>query len=86
MSVRGVAAVVGIHEYESRFDPQASELSIEAESARRALDDAGLEKSDVDALYSHHGWNLAEYMNMFPDVIDTTQMGEIGRASCRERV
>ena len=75
MSVRGVAAVVGIHEYESRFDPQASELSIEAESARRALDDAGLEKSDVDALYSHHGWNLAEYMNMFPDVIDTTQMG-----------
>ena len=75
MSIRGKAAVVGIHEYESRFDPSASELSIQAESARRALEDAGLELSDVDALYSHNGWNLAEYLNLFPDVIDTTQMG-----------
>ena len=67
MSIRGKAAIVGIHEYESRFDPQASELSIQADSISRALDDAGLTKDDVDAMYSHSGFLLAEYLNIFPD-------------------
>ena len=75
MSIRGKAAIVGIHEYESRFDPQASELSIQADSISRALDDAGLTKDDVDAMYSHSGFLLAEYLNIFPDNIDTTQVG-----------
>lgn len=75
MSIRGKTAVVGIHEYESRFDPQASPLSIQAESARRALEDAGLKKEDVDGLFAHAGFNLAEYMDLNPRVIDTTQMG-----------
>lgn len=75
MSIRGKTAVVGIHEYESRFDPAATELSIQAESARRALEDAGLEIGDVDGLFAHPGWNLAEYLNIFPRVIDTTQVG-----------
>ena len=75
MSIRGKAAIVGIHEYESRFDPAASELSVQAESIRRALDDAGLTKDDVDAMYSHSGFLLAEYLNIFPKNIDTTQVG-----------
>jgi len=75
MSIRGKTAIVGIHEYESRFDPFASYLSIQADSARRALDDAGLTIKDVDGLFSHAGWTLAEYMNLYPKVMDTTQMG-----------
>lgn len=75
MSVRGKTAIVGIHEYESRFDPFASHLSIQADSARRALDDAGLDIKDVDGLFSHAGWNLAEYMNLNPKHMDTTAMG-----------
>lgn len=75
MSIRGKAAVVGIHEYGSRFDPQASELSIQAESAREALEDAGLTIDDVDALYCHSARAMTAYMNLNPDVLDTTHMG-----------
>ena len=58
MSVKGKAAIVGIHEYEARFDPEASILSIEADCARDALEDAGLQKEDVDGLFSHRGFTL----------------------------
>ena len=75
MTIRGTTAIVGIHEYESRFDPLATEMSIEANSTRHALDDAGLTKDDVDALFSHHGMELCEYMDLNPKVVDTTNVG-----------
>ena len=46
------AAIVGIHEYPSRdVEGRVSALQIKAESARRALEDAGLGWGDIDALY-----------------------------------
>ena len=76
------AAIVGVHEYPSRdvkgtFGP----LQIKAESAARALADAGLEWRDVDAVYDAGegggmaGLAIADYFGIRPRVIDTTGVG-----------
>jgi acetyl-CoA C-acetyltransferase len=56
-------------------------LQIKAESAARALEDAGLNWSDVDAIYDAgdggmmSGLTIAEYFGLKPNVIDTTNVG-----------
>ena len=45
------AAVAGIYEYPLRVAPGVAAMEIKAESARKALEDAGLSWSDVDGLY-----------------------------------
>ena len=46
------AAIVGIHEYPSRdVEGRVNALQIKAASAAKALADAGLTWSDVDAIY-----------------------------------
>ncbi len=76
------AAIVGIHEFPSRdVEGRLSPLQIKAESAARALEDAGLGWSDVDAVYDAGegggmgGLNIAEYFGLKPNVIDTTNVG-----------
>ena len=76
------AAIVGIHEYPSRdVEGRVSPLQIKAEAAARALDDAGLSWSDVDAIYDAGegggmgGLTIAEYFGIHPSVIDTTGVG-----------
>ena len=76
------AAIVGIHEYPSRdVEGTVSPLQIKAESAARALEDAGLTWSDVDAIYDAGdgggmgGLTIAEYFGLKPTIIDTTQVG-----------
>jgi acetyl-CoA C-acetyltransferase len=76
------AAIVGIHEYPSRdVEGRVSPLQIKAESAARALADAGLSLADVDAIYDAGdgggmaGLNIAEYFGLKPNVIDTTNVG-----------
>jgi acetyl-CoA C-acetyltransferase len=77
------AAIVGIHEYPSRdVEGRISPLQIKAESAARALEDAGLNWSDVDAIYdagegggAMSGLTIAEYFGIRPKVIDTTAVG-----------
>ncbi|MBT3644454.1 MAG: hypothetical protein HN530_06590, partial [Gammaproteobacteria bacterium] len=76
------AAIVGIHEYPSRdVEGEVSPLQIKAESASRALKDAGLNWSDVDAIYDAGeaggmaGLTMAEYFGLSPNVIDTTNVG-----------
>ena len=60
---------------------EVSPLQIKAESAARALEDAGLKWSDVDAIYDAgdgggmSGLNIAEYFGLNPTVIDTTGVG-----------
>ena len=71
------ATIVGIYEYPLRKVEGITALEIKADSARRALDDAGLKWSDVDGLYDAGdggpgGLGLAEYMGFEPSVIDTT--------------
>ncbi|MDP4598131.1 MAG: thiolase domain-containing protein [Pseudomonadales bacterium] len=82
MSQKRDAAIVGIHEYPSRdVEGEISPLQIKAESAARALADAGLNWSDVDAIYDAgdgggmSGLNIAEYFGLSPNVIDTTGVG-----------
>lgn len=75
------AAIVGIYEYPKRKAPGVTSLQIKAESAAKALADAGLSWSDVDGLYDAQdgagmsGLSLAEYMGFKPNVIDTTAVG-----------
>ena len=75
------AAIVGIYEYPRRKVDGLSALQIRAECAARALEDAGLTWSDVDALYDAAdparwgGANFAEYLQLKPGIIDTTDVG-----------
>ncbi len=76
------AAIVGIHEYPSRdVEGALSPLQIKAASAARALEDAGLSWSDVDAIYDAgeagpmSGFMISEYFGIRPNVIDTTNVG-----------
>jgi acetyl-CoA C-acetyltransferase len=76
------AAIVGIYEYPSRdVEGAVSPLQIKAESAARALADAGLTWRDVDAIYdagdggAMSGLTIAEYFAIKPTVIDTTGVG-----------
>jgi acetyl-CoA C-acetyltransferase len=76
------AAIVGIHEYPSRdVEGEFSPLQIKAESAARALEDAGLTWNEVDAIYdagdggAMSGLTISEYFGLKPNVIDTTNVG-----------
>ena len=81
MSQKREAAVVGIHEYPLRVAPGVSALQIKAESASKALEDAGLAWQDVDAVYdtgTHQnigGLGISEYLGLKPRLIDTTAVG-----------
>jgi len=76
------AAIVGIHEYpERKLSEPLSPLQIKARCAARALADAGLGWSDVDAIYdagdagAMSGLTIAEYFGIRPKLIDTTMVG-----------
>jgi acetyl-CoA C-acetyltransferase len=76
------AAIVGIYEYPLRKVEGITALEIKAESARKALEDAGIAWGDVDAVYdagdggaSGSGLGIAEYFGFLPSVIDTTSVG-----------
>lgn len=75
------AAIGGIYEFPSRKVSGLSKLQIKAESASRALADAGLTWSDVDAIYDAsdggpmQGLTISEYFGITPRVIDTTAVG-----------
>ncbi len=82
MSQKRDAAIVGIHEYPLRaVDGEVSALQIKASCAGMALQDAGLNWSDVDAVYDAGeaggmaGLSIAEYLGLRPKVIDTTGVG-----------
>ena len=75
------AAIVGIHEYPLRVARGVSAMQIKVDSIRAALADAGLQWSQVDALYdagdgeAAGGLQLSSYLGLNPTVIDTTNVG-----------
>ena len=82
MSLRGKAAVVGVAESDlGEVGPDFTPLDLIGQATLRALDDAGLEKSDVDGLFSasayHHMPTLSagEYLGIRPRYSDATSMG-----------
>jgi acetyl-CoA C-acetyltransferase len=81
MPQRKEAAIVGIHEYPLRVAPGVSALQIKADCAAKALEDAGLNWQDVDAVYDTGGdqniggLGISEYFGFKPKIIDTTYVG-----------
>jgi acetyl-CoA C-acetyltransferase len=78
---RPSAAIGGSYEFPGRTAGGLSKLQIKAECASRALADAGLSWSDVDAVYDASeagpmlGLTIAEYFGVTPRVVDTTAVG-----------
>jgi acetyl-CoA acetyltransferase len=76
-----VAAIVGVAESDLGFTPNKTVLQLQAQAAKRALDDAGLTKDDVDAIFTAGNWAwaptlmLAEYLGIQPKYTDGTNIG-----------
>jgi acetyl-CoA acetyltransferase len=76
MSLRNRAAIVGIGESDIGRQPGMTGLGLNAQAARRALDDAGLRPQDIDGLLTAYtltephfmlGTVLCEYLGLTPD-------------------
>ncbi len=74
-------AIVGVDECdEIGIVPHKSSLQLHAEAARNALADAGVDKSEVDGIFTAGaGWaaslQIAEYLGITPTYTDGTQVG-----------
>lgn len=89
MSQKRLAAIVGVGDVElenGKVPGGLSVLQIQAIAAKRALEDAGLTKEDVDGFFSAGFWGIpgnglfptlsvAEYLGIQPKFTDSTQIG-----------
>jgi acetyl-CoA acetyltransferase len=72
--------IVGVAESDCGSVPDKSALQLHQQAARAACADAGLEKEDIDGLFScgadgMHPLQLAEYLRLHPSYVDSTQVG-----------
>lgn len=86
MSIKRAAAIVGVADLElekGRFIGDKTVLQIQAEVAKKALEDAGLTKDDVDGILVAGSWGgggfasvmMAEYLGIRPKFTDSTNIG-----------
>lgn len=82
MSLRGRAAVIGVAESDlGEVGPGLTPLDLIGQATLRALDDAGLKKSDIDGLFSASPYchmptlSVGEYLGIRPRYSDATSMG-----------
>jgi len=80
VSVWGRTAVVGAYEHPTRFAPDKTAFQLHAESARGALEDAGLAKEDVDGFFTSGVGpigvlSLAGHLNLRPSYVDSQAIG-----------
>ncbi|HSD10915.1 MAG TPA: acetyl-CoA acetyltransferase [Candidatus Binatia bacterium] len=80
MSLRGKTAVIGVYEHPARYAPHLTPYQIMAESARGALEDAGLTIGDIDGLCTAGVGPLgvlalANHLNLHPTYLDSTNLG-----------
>ncbi len=81
MKSERIAAIVGVAESDLGILPGSTVLRLQAQAAKRALDDAGFTKNDVDALFTAGNWArfpglmLAEYLGLQPKYTDATDIG-----------
>jgi len=78
--VWGTTAVVGAWEHPTRFAPDKNAFQLHAESARGALEDAGLRIGDVDGLFTSGVGpigilSLANHLNLRPCHLDSQAIG-----------
>jgi len=76
------AAIVGVHEFPLRRVPDYTQMRVEAECAKAALEDAGLSLKDVDGYFgvtapvdAMNGAVMCDYLNINPKIIDDTNVG-----------
>jgi acetyl-CoA acetyltransferase len=75
------AAIVGVAESDLGRTPDKTVLQLQAQAAKAALADAGLDFHDVDALFCAGNWAwspnllLAEYLGIQPKYTDGTNIG-----------
>jgi acetyl-CoA acetyltransferase len=76
-----LAAIVGVAESDLGVTPNKTALQLQAQAIKAALDDAGLEKKDIEALFVAGNWSwspnlmLAEYLGIQPRYSDGTNVG-----------
>lgn len=80
MDFRDKVAIVGVYEHLTRYAPDKSAFQIHAESAKGALEDAGLTIKDVDGYFTSGVAGMApilmaEHLHLFPDHLDSTSIG-----------
>lgn len=81
MKSERVAAIVGVAESDLGKTPGKNVLQLQAQAAKLALEDAGLTKHDVDAIFTAGNWAwapnlmLAEYLGIQPKYTDSTNIG-----------
>ena len=80
MSIWGRTAVVGAFEHPTRFAPDKTAFQLHAESARGALEDAGLHVQDVDGFFTSgfsamHLLSLAGHLDLRPSYVDSQMIG-----------
>lgn len=77
----GIAAIVGVAESDLGIVPNKNVFQLQAEAAKKALDESGLKKSDVEAVFSAgpHSYlqtmTIAEYLKIKPTYTDSTSIG-----------
>jgi acetyl-CoA C-acetyltransferase len=74
------AVIAGVYEHPTRWAPDKTQFQIHAESARGALEDAGLKIADVDGFFTAGVgpigiMTLAEHLNLNPRYHDSTNIG-----------
>jgi acetyl-CoA acetyltransferase len=82
VSLRGRAALVGVAESDlGEVGPGSTPLDLIGQATLRVLDDAGLEKGDVDGLFSASAYyhmptlSVGEYLGIRPRYSDATNVG-----------
>ncbi|MCZ6590329.1 MAG: acetyl-CoA acetyltransferase [Alphaproteobacteria bacterium] len=81
MSLKKACAIAGVAESRLGVVPDSTVMTLQAEAMVAALAEAGLEKSDVDAVFSSGNWGrlpqlqAAEYLGIRPSYSDNTSVG-----------
>ncbi|WP_011300272.1 thiolase domain-containing protein [Cupriavidus necator] len=81
MTIKGTAYIVGAYEHPTRKAPDKSAAQLHAESARGALEDAGLSLSDVDGYFCAGdapglgAVNMVDYLGLKVRHVDSTDTG-----------
>ncbi|CAG2151899.1 thiolase domain-containing protein [Cupriavidus numazuensis] len=81
MTIKGKAYIVGAYEHPTRKAPDKSVAQLHAESARGALEDAGLSLSDVDGYFCAGdapglgAVNMIDYLGLKVRHVDSTDTG-----------
>src|SRR5437870_12981770 len=81
MTIKGKAYIGGIYEHPTREADDKSRAPTRAEPARRALQDAGLTREDVDGYFCAGdapglgGLSMVDYMGLKLRHMDTTETG-----------